>query len=87
MKKCAVYRTLCNYGGGLAFIPLEFEKDWLKLEAWLSTYWLSASKWEKLGEMMVDETVIKFRKQGKDANQNSPLHLKQIEVADYTYCE
>jgi len=81
MKKCAVYQSLCSYGGGLAFIPLEFERDWLKLENWHS------SEWEKLGEMKVDEKVIKFYKEGKHPNPDSPLHLKEILVADYSYCE
>ena len=79
--KCAVYRYMGDYGDGLTFVPVEHESDWVALVKWYGV------KWNKLGNMEIDPSVIKFQKEGNHPNENSPLHNKEIIFAEYYYAE
>jgi len=89
MKKCAVYEYIGGYGHGLVFVPLEYEEDWVSVEKWHYSYRVRnfSNQWKRLGEMEIDEKVISFKKEGNHANSDSPLHQKEILIAEYYYAE
>lgn len=76
MRRCAVYELVGSYCGGLRFIPMEYDSPMLK--AFRDRCVGEGRHFERLGEMDVDDTVIKFVKCGPN---------DEWEEADYTFME
>lgn len=77
MRRCVVYELVGSYCGGLLFIPVEYDSPALKdrLDSIVGEGDKKYRHYERLGEMDVDDTVIKFVKCGPN---------DEWEDADYT---